>query len=51
MPASADRTQTAFRLTPKARKLLERLAKKLGVSMAAVVEIAVREAAEKRGIT
>jgi DNA-binding MarR family transcriptional regulator len=50
MPASPDRTQTAFRFTPKGRKLLERLAKKWGVSMAAVLERLIREEAERQSI-
>jgi hypothetical protein len=50
MPASPDRTQTAFRFTPKARRLLERLADKWGVSMAAVLERLIREEAERQRI-
>lgn len=50
MPAAKGREQTAFRLSRDGRKLLEKLSKKLGVSMAAVVEIAIREAAKKRGV-
>jgi len=51
MPASKGREQTAFRLTRDGRNLLEKLAKKLGLSMAGVIEVAIREAAAKRKIT
>jgi hypothetical protein len=36
--------QSIFRLTKEARKILERLAKKRGLSMTAVVETLIREA-------
>ena len=35
-----------MRLTPQAKRLLEKLAKKLGVSRTAVLEMAVRRLAE-----
>jgi predicted transcriptional regulator len=41
---------TTIRYTPEAKRLLETLAKKLGVSQTAVVEMAIREFAEKRGV-
>jgi len=39
--------QTAFRLSAEARRLLGVLSEKLGVTQAAVVEIAIREKAQK----
>jgi predicted transcriptional regulator len=41
---------TTIRYTPEAKRLLELLAQKLGVSQAAIVELAIREFAEKRGV-
>jgi hypothetical protein len=42
-------THTSIRYTPEARQLLDLMAKKLGVSQTAIVEMAIREFAEKRG--
>ena len=42
----ANKEQTSMRLTPEASRLLEKLAKKLGVSRTAVMEMAVRRLAE-----
>jgi len=42
----ANKEQTSMRLTPEAKRLLEKLAKKLGVSRTAVMEMAVRRMAE-----
>jgi hypothetical protein len=39
-----------FLLTEQARRLLERLAQTDGISKTAMLEIAIREAARKRGI-
>ena len=41
---------THFLLTEQARRVLERLAQADGISMTAMLEIAIREAARKRGI-
>lgn len=41
---------TSIRLTPEAMHLLRELAKKLGVTQAAIMEMAVREFAEKRDV-
>ena len=41
---------TSVRLTEEAKRLLAALAKKLGVSQAAVLEIAVREKARREGV-
>ena len=40
---------TSIRYTPEARQLLELMAQKLGVTQTAIVEMAIREFAEKRG--
>lgn len=37
-----------FRLTPEAIELIKQWAKKLGVSQAAIMEMAIREFSEKR---
>jgi predicted DNA-binding protein len=37
---------TSIRLTPEAARLLKQLAKKLGITQAGVVEIAIRRLAE-----
>lgn len=50
MPAAKGRELSAFRLTPLGRKLLEKMAKASGISMTGALEIAIREAAKKRGI-
>ena len=41
---------TSFRLSEEALRLLDELAKKLGISQAAVLEIAIRAAAKKEGV-
>jgi len=38
--------QTSMRLTPEAQRLLLELAKKLGVTLTAIMEIAIRRLAE-----
>ena len=45
-----NKESTSIRLTPEAKRLLRELAKKLGVSQAAIMEMAVREFAEKRDV-
>jgi predicted DNA-binding protein len=45
----ATRT-TSLRFTPEARRLLEALAAKLGISMAAVIEIAIRHLADRERV-
>lgn len=45
-----SKTKTSFTLTDEAKRLLELLAKQLGISQTGVIEIAIREQAEKRGI-
>ena len=37
---------TSIRLTPEAKRLLEELAKKLGVTQAAIIEMAIRKFAK-----
>jgi predicted transcriptional regulator len=43
-------TPTAFRLSNKGRGLLAALAEKLGVNQTAVVEMAIRQMAEKEKV-
>lgn len=43
-----DKQATSIRLTPEAKRLIKELAKKLGVSQAAIIEMAIREFADKR---
>jgi predicted DNA-binding protein len=38
---------TSLRLTPEAKRLLQLLAQKLGISQASVIEIAIRYLAER----
>jgi predicted DNA-binding protein len=45
MKTKADK-QTSLRLTPEAKRLLQELAAKLGITQAAVIEIAIRRLAE-----
>lgn len=42
---------TNFRLTPEALALILRIAEKLGVSQASVIEMAVRELARKQKVS
>lgn len=41
---------TTIRLTPEANRLLEELAQKLGVTKTSIIEMAIREFAEKRDV-
>jgi hypothetical protein len=43
----ANKEPISFRLTPEAIRLIKEMAKRLGVSQAAVVELAVRKLAEQ----
>jgi hypothetical protein len=45
-----EKLSTSFRLTPKALALIETLAKKLGTDKTSVIELAVRELAERKGL-
>ena len=42
--------QTNVRLTPEAKRLLDELAKKLGISQTAVIEIAIRKLAAQENL-
>ena len=42
--------QTSLRLTPEAMTLLKELAKNLGVTQTAIIEMAIREFAKKRSV-
>jgi predicted transcriptional regulator len=46
-----NRSNTSVRLTPEALRLLKELAKKLGVSQAAIMEMAIRKFAERSGVS
>ena len=46
----ANKEPISFRLTPEAIRLIQELAKKLGVSQAAVLEMAVRKLAEQEKV-
>ena len=41
-----DSKTTSLRLTPEGKRLVEQLAAKLGITQAAVIEIAIRRLAE-----
>ncbi len=45
-----NKLSTSLRLSPEAKRLLIELAKKLGVTQAAIVEIAIRRLAETEGV-
>jgi predicted DNA-binding protein len=45
-----NKQPTSLRLTPEAKRLLSELAKKLGVTQAAIVEIAIRRLAEVENV-
>ena len=44
-----NKVMTTLRLTPKAKRLLKEMSDHMGLSQASVVEIAVRDLAEKKG--
>lgn len=46
----ANKESISFRLSPEAIELIKALAKKLGVSQAAVMEIAIRKLAESENV-
>lgn len=46
----ANKESVGFRLTPEAIALIKKLAKKLGVSQADIVEMAIRKKAEEEGV-
>ena len=41
---------TSLRLSPEAKRLLAALAERLGVSQSAVIELAIREKADREGV-
>ncbi len=45
-----ERQPVSFRIAPETRRLLEVLSKRLGVSKAGVLALAIREMAERRGV-
>ena len=46
----AQKTATAFRLSATAQELMGGLAQKMGVTKTAVIEMAVRQMAEREGV-
>jgi predicted transcriptional regulator len=46
-----NKQATSIRLSPEAKSLVEQLAKKLGISQAAVFEIAIRRLAQTENVT
>lgn len=46
--SSENRIMTSLRLTPEAKAILQELAKKQGISQAAIVELLVRQEAKKQ---
>lgn len=47
----SNKQPTSVRLSPEAKRLLERLADKLGVTQAAIIEMAIRRMAEAEGVS
>ncbi|MBZ0309696.1 MAG: ribbon-helix-helix protein, CopG family [Anaerolineae bacterium] len=45
-----DKQQTSIRLTPEAKKLIERLSQKLGINQTSVIEMAIRVLADKEKV-
>lgn len=45
-----NKQATSIRLTPEAKRLVKELAKRLGVSQTAIMEIAIRRLAESEGV-
>jgi len=45
-----SKIKTSFTLTDEAKRLLELLAKQLGISQSNILEILIRERAEQKGI-
>ncbi len=50
MQSVVNKKMSTFRLTPVAREIIENLSEKMGVSQAAVIEMAVRRLAKEEGI-
>lgn len=42
-----NKQSISFRLTPEAKRIIKSLAKNLGVSQAAIIEMAIREKAKR----
>ena len=47
---ATNKQQTSLRLSAEGRALQEALARKLGLSLTAIVEMAIRELAERKGV-
>ena len=50
-PTRAQETAMSFRFTLEVKRLLELVSEKLGVSMVAIMELAIREFAAKHGVS
>jgi hypothetical protein len=50
MAMATDKKQTSLRLSTEARTLQEALARKLGLSLTAIIEMAVRQLAERYNV-
>jgi len=49
-PKKRDETPMTFRFSPEAKRLLREIAQKQGISMTAVLELLIRDEAERRGV-
>jgi len=49
-PRPGGKEAVSFRVTPDAKRLLAALSGKLGIAQSAVLELAVREMAERKGV-
>ena len=45
------KVKTSFSLSAKSKRLLEKLAKRIGASQTGIIEMLIREEAEKKGVT
>lgn len=43
--------QTSIRMSPQAKRLLWKLASKLGLNQSAILELAIREMAERKNVS
>jgi predicted DNA-binding protein len=50
MPESSESKQMTFRLSPEAQRLLKELSQQLGVPMTSIIELAIREKAQREKI-
>jgi len=50
IPRPGGKEGTSFRLTPQAKELIAKLATRLGITQAGVIEVAIREKAQREGV-